>query len=250
VYFGGGGLGILTSGLVVPLLIQSPAAWRWGWIGLGLLALVATALSWIMTRNVSDTRQQSASRERWSPVPFIPIFMAYLLFACGYIAYMTFVVALMRGQSIGTAQIALFWSVLGAAAMLAPRVWGAALSQAKGGRTLAVVLAVVGVGAALPIVATSFPIMLLSALVFGLSFLIVPTAITAFVRYALPHAAWPSGIAVFTVVFAAGQIVGPLVSGALADLLGGLQISLGFSAGLLLLAASCSWLQRDPMRRA
>jgi predicted MFS family arabinose efflux permease len=211
-----------------------------------MIALVATFLSWTMTHTLSASRQQAAPVQRWSPTAFIPILAAYLLFACGYIAYMTFVVALMRGQSMGSFQVALFWSVLGAAAMLAPRVWGAALSQAKGGRTLAVVLAVVCVGAALPIVATSFPMMLLSALVFGVSFLIVPTAITAFVRHALPHSAWPSGIAVFTVVFATGQIIGPLVSGALADLLGGLQVSLGFSAGLLMVAALCSWLQRDP----
>ncbi len=246
VYFGGGGLGILTSGLVVPLLIQSSSTWRWGWISLGVAALVATLLSWLITRSLSASQQQSSSSQRWSLAPFMPIFAAYLLFACGYIAYMTFVIALLRGQAMGTAEVALFWSALGIAAMLAPRIWGAALSRAKGGRTLAVVLAVVCVGAALPLASTHFPVMLLSGIIFGGSFLVVPTAITTFVRHALPHAAWPSGIAVFTVVFAIGQIIGPLVSGLLADLVGGLQVSLGFSAGLLLLGAICAFMQRDP----
>ena len=48
-------------------------------------------------------------------------------------------------------------------------------------------------------------------------FLSVVASTTALVRHNLPAAAWPGGIAAFTIVFAAGQIVGPSLVGAVAD---------------------------------
>jgi MFS-type transporter involved in bile tolerance (Atg22 family) len=60
---------------------------------------------------------------------------------------------------------------------------------------------------------------------------------------------WPAGISVFTIVFAAGQIVGPSLVGALADGAGGLRAGLAVSAGLLALGALLAWAQ-PPLARA
>lgn len=47
VYYGGGGFGILISGLGVPTLLEfgPDAAWRWAWAGLGLASLLAFAVA-------------------------------------------------------------------------------------------------------------------------------------------------------------------------------------------------------------
>lgn len=85
--------------------------------------------------------------------------------------------------------------------------------------------------------------MLGSALLFG-SFLSVVTAITALVRQALPPAQWGYGIAVFTVIFAAGQSLGPWLSGLLTDALGSLQAGFAASVGVLVLGGLVARLQR------
>jgi hypothetical protein len=57
-------------------------------------------------------------------------------------------------------------------------------------------------------------------------------------------AQWPAGIAAFTIVFAVGQIVGPSLTGAIADGPGGLARGLAWSAAALALGAVLAALQR------
>ena len=64
------------------------------------------------------------------------------------------------------------------------------------------------------------------------------------VRHNLPPARWAAGISAFTIVFAAGQIVGPAVVGWIGDGPGGLERGLVFSAGALGLGALAAWRQR------
>ena len=63
-------------------------------------------------------------------------------------------------------------------------------------------------------------------------------------RHNLAAPAWPSGIAAFTVVFAAGQIVGPSLVGWVADGSGGLARGLVLSAAVLALGAVLASRQR------
>jgi hypothetical protein len=87
---------------------------------------------------------------------------------------------------------------------------------------------------------------ILSALLFGGSFLIVPTAVTAFIRKAAPPEAWTRTIALFTTAFAIGQCLGPIASGRISDTAHGLGGGLLLSAGLLALAALSALAQREP----
>jgi MFS family permease len=68
-------------------------------------------------------------------------------------------------------------------------------------------------------------------------FLALVAATTALVRHNLPPSAWPGGIAAFTVIFASGQIVGPLLVGWVADGPGGLARGFVISAAALGLGA-------------
>lgn len=75
-------------------------------------------------------------------------------------------------------------------------------------------------------------------------FLSVVASTTAFVRHNLPPAQWARGIGAFTVCFALGQIVGPVVVGLISDGAGGLARGLVFSAVALALGALFAWRQR------
>jgi hypothetical protein len=96
----------------------------------------------------------------------------------------------------------------------------------------------------LPVLSTQPLAVFASGLLFGGVFLSVVASTTALVRHNLPPAAWPGGISAFTIVFAAGQIVGPALVGRLADGAGGLRGGLASSAAVLLLAAVIASFQR------
>jgi hypothetical protein len=64
------------------------------------------------------------------------------------------------------------------------------------------------------------------------------------VRHNAAPAQWATGISAFTVVFAAGQIVGPTIVGWIADGPGGLQRGLMFSAVALWTGAVLASRQR------
>ena len=101
-----------------------------------------------------------------------------------------------------------------------------------------------GLAALLPALSDWWPALLLSGLMFGGVFLSVVASTTALVRHNLPASRWAAGISAFTIVFAAGQIVGPTAVGWIADGPGGLVRGLVFSALALWVGALLAWRQR------
>jgi MFS family permease len=107
------------------------------------------------------------------------------------------------------------------------------------------VMAVLATGAALPLLSPHPAVMIVSAALFGLAMFSAPSSVSSFIKHALPRPAWGSAMATFTVLFAAGQIVGPAATGWLADRQGSLMQGLAASAAVLALGAALALLQRD-----
>ena len=263
-YYGGTGLGILLSALLVPAMLQAasgvPHGWAWAWWALALSCLLATGLlAWvgrpggtliqILTSPASHVRQAMPQRQfRWRD--FAPGLLGYMLFGMGYIGYMTFVVALLKEQGAAPEAITAFYAVLGVSVMASSRVWAGLLDRFKGGQALAILNALLGCATVLPALTAAWPLVLLSGVLFGGVFLSLVASTTALVRHNLPPSQWAAGISAFTIVFAVGQIAGPTVVGWIADGLGagkdlqGLQRGLIFSAGALWVGAVISMRQR------
>ena len=89
-----------------------------------------------------------------------------------------------------------------------------------------------------------------SGALFGSVFLSVVASTTALVRHNLPPAAWAGGIGAFTIVFAAGQIVGPSLVGWVADGAGGLVRGFVVSAAVLAAGSLIAWRQKPLVVRA
>ncbi len=245
-YFAGGGLGILASGITLPWLfaLWGNQAWSHAWVGMGVASFAACALTTRATKAIAAGSEKSAPAA-WRKRPFLPLMTAYFLFALGYIAYMTFIVAWMRDHGGSAGQVAWVWGVLGLATILSPWPWRRALSSWRGGKAMAATLAVVALGAALPLVQTSLPMMICSALLFGGAFFIPPAVGTAVFKKGLPPAAWGKAVAGFTLVFAAGQTIGPVVTGALSDATGSLFAGLALSVAILVGGALVALMQKD-----
>ena len=172
----------------------------------------------------------------------------YAGFGVGYIGYMTFVIALLREQGSSAAAITAFFTLLGLAVMASSRIWAGLLDRHKNGRALALLNALLGVATILPALSSAWPLVLLSGLLFGAVFLSLVASTTALVRHNLPPAQWASGIAAFTIVFAAGQIVGPTMVGWVSDGPGGLARGFVLSAVALWAGAALALGQR-PLRQ-
>jgi predicted MFS family arabinose efflux permease len=247
IYFAGGGLGVAMSALSVPLLLAT-VGWRGGWLVLGGLAFTASlvALPALLRAPLPAEQFPTAKESTWSARGIAIELVGYVLFGAGYIAYATFIIAQLRDSSNFTAQeIAFFWAFLGFAAIAGVFVWGPVLARLKGGRGAAAVIAMVTLGACLPLMSSSRPIAYLSALLFGGSFLSTITAVTSFARRAAPPEAWTKAIAALTVAFGIGQCVGPVLSGYLSDGPEGVRTGLEVSAAILLTSAVVIVFQRE-----
>jgi predicted MFS family arabinose efflux permease len=259
VYYGGTGWGIVLSALMVPASLgwaQAQAIdhpWSWAWWSLAGLCLALSLLMILIRRPLThwapDSPPSMASTNQAAPPTralrqWFFALLGYGCFGVGYIGYMTFVVALLREQGAGPADITLFYALLGVAVVVSSRVWAGLLNHYRGGQALSILNALLSVATLIPAITAAWPLMMISGLIFGLVFLSLVASTTAMVKHNLPPEQWASGISVFTVIFALGQIVGPVVVGWIADGEGGLQRGLLFSAMALLLGSYFAWQQK------
>lgn len=247
IYVGGGGLGILISAAIVPPLLGY-SGWRGGWIILGLASFVSTAIAIPALRRVHlpAPRPHGNDHKGWSPTFLLPALVSYGLFGAGYIAYMTFIVAYLRGLGFTGFDVSLFWACLGTATLFAAVIWSPVAARFKGGWSMVAPFIVVTIGALLPVVSGGYTAVFLSALLFGGSFLAVVSAVTSFAgRTVQPHAL-TSVMAALTVAFGLGQCIGPILSGAISDGPRGVQTGLLLSAGILFAGAIVAIFQREP----
>ena len=246
----GGGLGIVLAGAALPLMLHvwGPASWPMGWVVIGAISLCSAPLSlWA----ASQLHVPALARPiKAAPLPvrrMLPELAGYAGFGLGYIVYLTFLSAWMTEQRASPGFIALVWVVLGTSICLSPFVWRRMLARHASGLPLALILSCIAVGSALPVVLPNGPVLLVSAVVFGLSVFMAPGAVTNFARQNLPSPAWGRAISLFTLVFAVAQTAGPYGAGLVADLSGNIGVSLLAAAGLLLIGAALAMLQR-PLR--
>ena len=259
VYYGGTGWGIVLSALMVPAslswaqaqAVDHPWSWSW-WFLAGLCALLSMLIALIRSPlnrwapeslpSVAATRSAQPAGKAWRPWLFA--LLGYGCFGVGYIGYMTFVVALLREQGAMPSDITLFYAFLGIAVVVSSWVWAGLLNRYRGGQALSILSALLSVATVIPALTAAWPMMMLSGLIFGVVFLSLVASTTAMVKHNLPPEAWAAGISAFTVIFALGQIVGPVVVGWIADGEGGLQRGLLFSALALLLGSYFAWQQK------
>ncbi len=248
-YYGGTGLGIVVSALLVPAVdrVGQVHGWQPAWWALGAVALGMTALMALGTTADAPAAGQPAGR---AAVPGRALAWAlggYLLFGLGYIGYMTFIISLLREQQLASGLITAFYVTLGLGVVASSWLWAGLLQRWQGGQAMALLNALLALATLLPVLSTRAPVVFVSGALFGAVFLSVVASTTALVRHNLPPAAWPAGISAFTIVFALGQIAGPSAVGLIADGPGGLALGLAVSAAMLALGAVVALRQR-PLR--
>jgi predicted MFS family arabinose efflux permease len=237
----GPGFGVVATGALVPFVLNGDAAhwprawWVMGAIGLVLLPLIAWntrahAASHLASRDVTPSFRLRELR------PLGLIIVAYFLFGTGYIAYMTFLVAYVRGLQGSAATVATVWALMGGAMVCSSLFWKNIVARNSGGQAMAFMGLGGAAAALLPLLSSSLPVLVVSAVGFGLATMPVFTTVAMLIRRHLPRALWSGAIVWSTVIFACGQSLGPFASGALSDTFG-LSASLWWTAILLSIGA-------------
>ena len=174
----------------------------------------------------------------------LPECAGYAGFGLGYIIYLTFLSAWMTEQGASAQFIALVWVLLGLCICLSPFIWRPVFARYASGLPLALILTCIAIGTALPVLFPGGYILLISAVVFGLSVFMAPGAVTNFARQNLPPNSWGRAVSLFTVIFAIAQTIGPYGAGLVGDLFENIGVSLLTASVLLLLGALIALRQR------
>jgi MFS family permease len=204
--FGGVGAGIALSGLLV-LVLRSVADWRAAWWAAAVLAALLALAAW-------NLRPEDAPAARTAPAAagsrarrwFGALFVSYTLEGVGYIVAGTFLVAAIGQGSAGWIGGGA-WVLVGLAAVPSSALWARLGRRRSLPGLLLAALVVQAAGIALPALVGGTAAALVSAVLFGGTFLGVSTlalATGAELRF-------PRSVALLTAGYSVGQILGPLV---------------------------------------
>ncbi len=243
IYYAGGGLGIATSGLLIYPVLSQDWTWPAGWLVLGVAGLILSLWPAKLALQIGG----SSNSKNSEPMPwrsFQTITWAYLLYGVGYIVYLTFVIAWLREMRLGTVTTTAVWLILGLASMASGYVWKGVMARWQPTTTFAAATLCTALGTALPLVSQTLSVLLISAILVGGSFFMVPGAMMALARKTLPQPLWAKAMNFFTMIFAIGQAAGPVAAGWIADTYG-MNAAMAAGASVLVLAAGLAKLQRS-----
>jgi MFS family permease len=240
--FGGVGAGIALSGVVV-LILRSVGDWRSAWWASAALAAVLAAASWTLrpepppvplAEPIGSAGPASRPRtHRW----FSALLACYSLEGVGYIIAGTFLVAAIEQTSPGWIGSGA-WVLVGLAAVPSSAFWAWLSRRWSRPDLLLAALLVQAVGIALPAVLGGVAAAVISAALFGATFLGIATIALA----AGAHLQFPRSVALLTVGYSVGQILGPLIVTPL--LHHGYHLALLVAAVVILAAAAAASLLR------
>ena len=208
--FGGVGLGIAMSGLLVRLL-GGWLDWSQLWMAAGLLAVVPLPfiLGTVKDTRVTPARKRLQVARLPRPLPLWALFMNYCCEGFGYSIVATFIVAIVKARPGMEAVADWVWVLVGLTGLPSCIFWSWVAGRIGFSAALALAYVTQLVGILLPAATSAAWAALLSAIFFGGTFM----AITALILAVGREGAKGQGFAVLTAGFGAGQIAGPLAAG-------------------------------------
>ncbi len=230
--YGGIGLGIALSGLMVPQLDKA-GGWDASWIGIGAIATILSIAGIVLGRKrdlvqsvaVDTSGQAGELRGIWL------LAVAYFFEGLGYIVTATFIVAIIAVTPGLEAFAPYSWVAVGLAAIPSTIFWPHLARRIGNKQALLAAYALQATGILVSRQADSIPEVMFAAVSFGGTFLGIVALTLAEGNLRLGNDGRRAA-AFLTASFGVGQVLGPVIAGMLAD------IQEGFAMPLLL-AAVC-----------
>jgi predicted MFS family arabinose efflux permease len=240
-HFGGVGLGIAVSSLLMAAIVSTHAGWASGWYWSGALSLAGFVLVALLA-NEGPVGGATSTREPRLPrnAALAKVILAYGLFGFGYVITATFLVAIVRQNGESRLFEAMVWLATGLTAMPSLFVWQriARRSSVYAAYAAACLLEAVGVAASVAVTGSIGP--LAGGVLLGATFM-APTALGIQAARQLAPLSTRRVFAIMTAAFGLGQIVGPIVAGILAERSGSFFLPSMLAALVLVLSAAAAW---------
>lgn len=241
VHFAGVGVGIAVSAALVAVLAANDLGWRAQWIGAGLVALLAIPA---IAALVPPDRGVAGAPAPSEPMTFTPrlsaLVAAYGLFGFGYVITTTFLVAIVRGSPEIRHLEAAAWIAVGLAGVPSVALWSALGRRVGVFTAFAAACAVEAVGVLASVLMPTAAGVMVAATFLGGTFIGI-TALGLVGARTLSASDPRRVLALMTAAFGLGQIVGPILAGAIVDRTGSFTLPSLFAAAALLVAAGLSW---------
>lgn len=221
VFFSGIGLGIVLTAVVAEL-IKDSFTWDQQWVIYGLVALVLLVPAWLWMPDyracaLPGTGGEGAGDEGSRFIRILQL--AYFCAGVGYVVTATFLVAIAESIPELSGHGWLIWLVAGLAATPACWLWD--VFSRRWGQWLALYLAYTlnAVSILMLILSTSMTSVMLSAVIYGASFIGIVSMMLAMVGRVFPeNPSWPMSRLTFS--YGTAQMLAPAVVGYLADVEG------------------------------
>jgi MFS family permease len=205
--FGGVGAGIALSGILV-LALRSISNWSVAWIASAVLAAILSAVAWTLKTQQPGALPDVAVKVSYSRTHrwFFALLVSYSLEGIGYIIAGTFLVAAIDKSSPGWIGSGA-WVLVGLAALPSSALWAWLGHRFSRPTLLFAALVVQAIGIALPALFGGVVPAIISAILFGVTFLGIGTIALAIGE----HLKFPRAVALLTTGYSVGQILGPLL---------------------------------------
>lgn len=238
-FYAGPGLGIFLSGIVIPRF-SNLFKWEGAWIGLGVISIILTVFVW---KWIKDTPVMCVKKIKQKnilqipPVKWLPwLFVSYGFEGLGYIVTGTFIVTIAEKIPDFHGNAALVWIVVGLAATPSCIIWSSLGKKYGFVKSQLIAMLLQAVGIVIPVFWMSKTGIIISALLFGGTFMGITTLGTTLVNEISPSGK-SSFIGYFTAIYATGQMIGPTIAGFLSSSTQNYYLSLKVASGIVLIGA-------------
>ncbi|WP_339261247.1 YbfB/YjiJ family MFS transporter [Lysinibacillus sp. FSL K6-3209] len=240
IFYGGVGLGIFLSSLLIPILNRL-YSWEGVWLGLSGVSMLLVLIVWISMKDEPLSFEKTSKQESALCVPplkWIPwLIVAYGLEGLGYIVTGTFIVSIAKEIPSFNGDATVVWMVVGLAAIPSCIIWSELAKKIGFVKSLVLAMTLQAFGIALPALWVSQIGVVLSALLFGATFMGITTLATTLARQMSPFNS-SRIIGILTSIYAGGQMIGPSIAGIISTATQNYDAVLLGAASVVLVGAS------------
>jgi predicted MFS family arabinose efflux permease len=238
IHFSGAGLSIIATSLLVGVMLTLSANWQQQWLALAVMAAIVAIPAWLWMPHPSAGRQAEVIAKDNPPDKTFTLMMLLVYFCAGYgyVVSSTFIVDIVEGTEGLQGQGGFAFLLVGLAATPAALVWDRIARSVGYLKALLAAYILQAVGIILPAINDTLPVVIVSALLFGGTFIAcVSLVLTMAGKF------YPSNPAKFmgtmTLAYGAAQIIAPVCTGYLAEAFGNYNLGLYLSAGVVIIGA-------------
>lgn len=238
IHFSGAGLSIIATSLLVEAMLTLSANWQQQWLALAVMAAIVAIPAWLWMPHPAAEGQAGVSAKDSPPGKAFTVMtmLAYFCAGYGYVVSSTFIVDIVEGTEGLQGQGGFAFLLIGLAATPAALVWDRIARSVGYLKALLAAYVLQAAGIVLPAINDTLFFVVLSALLFGGTFIAcVSLVLTMAGKF------YPSNPAKFmgtmTLAYGAAQIIAPVCTGYLAEAFGNYNLGLYLSAAVMIIGA-------------